>query len=842
MIDTVMPYFPSMSLYSAVTFLFICISMLWMGKDKGWMDVVLKKFQYTYLVLSWLLLAIFLPAIASWLIAQGQRLNYYNPIFAIALFALVAIAFLTILIWEFVLVIKRLSQERDDTQQMFQAAENQFQTIFHTNLLGIVCANIHGGVQQANDKFLQMTGYSREELISGKITWVELTPPNYIPQNEPGISQTKTQGDYQSYQKEFLCKDGSLIPVLCNSGVLSATQPDIITCILDLSDRQQLKMASQQEKSKPKLLAELTQDISCCSNPVVMLETCFAKLAPELGLDIYWHYLLENEPPVMHLKSYSGISPTLAQSMECLKVGQDVCGNVAQSLSTMVLDHVQQSVDPKTVFIRSLGIKAYYSQALTIQGKLLGTVVFASCSRSQFSESEQLIMQAVVDSIAMNMEKWRLTNSLQQQAEQLRDINRIRDEFLSILSHELRSPLQSILGWAQLLRSRTLTTDQVSKGIEAIERNAKAQTQIVEDLLDISRMIKGKLSLNIRTCDLVPILQTVLENVKLAAKVKEIDFSCSINWQQNQGFQTSQGNKLPSPTPQFLVFGDSERLQQIIWNLLSNAIKFTPNGGRVEILLSQVKDKNQPSDSPLSCYAQIQVKDTGVGIDSHLIPYIFDRFYQTDSSNTRLHGGMGLGLAIVHHLVDLHGGTIEVESPGTGKGSTFTVKLPLFDTKLQPIEKKRQKFNPQWYPRLGSHSSQETINLSPTLLQGIRVLIVDNEVELQDFLLTVLKSYQAEVQAVSSVVEALNTIQKFKPDVLICDLEIPQEEGYSLIRQLRSLENREKQQKIPAAALTTDIRAEKRMRAIHEGYQIYLLKPVDPYELVTVVGCLAGRT
>ena len=748
MIDSVMPYFPSMYCYWALTFLLICISILWMDKDRGLMGVEMKrqrsreqgsrgewgfhpvkstfstlllsvkKSQHTYLVLCWLLPTIFIGAIAVWFIAQPQGLNYYNPTFAIGLFAF--------LIWEIVVVIEELTQEPDNTQQVLQVAQNQFPRIFYTNILGIVGGNIHGinpksksqnpklnihrinpksKIQnpKLNEQFLQMTGDFPEELISGKITWMELTPTNDILQNQQSIAQAKTKSTCQSDEKQLLCKDDSLIPVLCDCGALSKVQPDITTCILDLSGRQQLKMASQQEKPKLKLLAELTKDINCCPNPVAMLENCFAKLAPEIGLDIYWNYLVENKSPVMHLTSYSGISPTLAQSIEYLKIDQSVYGDVAQSLSTIVLENVQQSTEPRTAFIRSVGIRAYYSQALTIQGKLLGTIVFASCSRSQFSESELLLMEAVIDRIAMSIEKTALTNALQKQAEQLRDTNRIRDEFLSILSHELRSPLQSILGWAQLLRSRTLNPTQVSKGIEAIERNAKTQTQIVEDLLDISRMIKGKLRLNIHTCDLVPILQTVLENVELAAEVKGIDFSYSIDWgqqhygqqcQQKQISQKNQATKLLSPTYtnlQFLVCGDPERLQQIIWNLLSNAIKFTPNGGRVEIFLSRVTDKNQPADSPLSSYAQIQVKDTGIGIDSHLIPYVFDRFYQTDSSNTRLHGGMGLGLAIVHHLVDLHGGTIEVESPGVGKGAIFTVKLPLFDDmQLQPMKKKRK--------------------------------------------------------------------------------------------------------------------------------------------------------
>ena len=780
-------------------------------------------------------------------IVQLQRLNYYSPTFLIGLFAF--------LIWGLVLVIEEMTHKPDNIQQMLQVAQNKFYRIFDTNILGIVSGNLHGTIQQANEEFLQMTGDFPEELISGKITRMEPTPTNHILQDKQSIAQAKTKSTRQSDEKQLLRKDDSLIPILCNCGALSKMQPDIIPCILDLSGRQQLKMASQQEKPKLKLLAELTKDINCCPNPVVILENCFAKLAPEIGLDIYWNYLVENKSPVMHLKSYSGISPTLAQSIEYLKIDQSACGDVTKSLSTIVLENVQQSTEPRTAFIRSVGIRAYYSQALAMEGKLLGNIVFASCSRSQFSESELLLMEAVIDRIAMNIEKTALTNSLQKQAEQLRDTNRIRDEFLSILSHELRSPLQSILGWAQLLRSRTLNPTQVSKGIEAIERNAKAQTQIVEDLLDISRMIKGKLRLNIHTCDLVPILQTVLENVKLAAEVKGINFSYSIDWgQQNYGqqphlkqiSQSNQATKLLCSTYtnfKFLVCGDPERLQQIIWNLLSNAIKFTPNGGRVEIFLSRVQDQNQPADSPLSSYAQIQVKDTGVGIDSHLIPYVFDRFYQTDSSNTRLHGGMGLGLAIVHHLVDLHGGTIEVESPGVGKGAIFTVKLPLFDIQLQPMEKKKEVVTFAGYRRLGYHLSQEKISLLPsTLLQGVRVLIVNSEVELQDFFVAVLESYQAQVQVLSSNIEALNTIEECKPDVLICDIETSQEDGYSLINELRSRENRGKQTKIPAVALTADGAAEQRIRAIHEGYQIYLIKPVELCELVTVVACLAGRT
>ncbi|WP_257237198.1 sensor histidine kinase, partial [Nostoc sp. 'Peltigera malacea cyanobiont' DB3992] len=294
------------------------------------------------------------------------------------------------------------------------------------------------------------------------------------------------------------------------------------------------------------------------------------------------------------------------------------------------------------------------------------------------------------------MERASLIASLQQQTEQLQEANRMKDEFLGILSHELRSPLNAILGWAQLLQRSKLSEAQMARATETIERNAKAQTQLIEDLLDISRMVRGKLHLDVHTCNLVPIIESAIKTVSLAAQSKEIDLRFSLipskemrnsDWElgvnhenlefsaaQSQTNQHSEDSKL-GENSQYLVSGDFERLQQIIWNLLSNAIKFTPVGGRVELQLSVVsgQEKQQTTDK----YAQIQVIDTGIGISPNFLPYVFDRFRQADSSNTRIYGGLGLGLAIVRHLVELHGGTVYVDSPGKEQGATFTVKLPL---------------------------------------------------------------------------------------------------------------------------------------------------------------------
>ncbi len=294
-------------------------------------------------------------------------------------------------------------------------------------------------------------------------------------------------------------------------------------------------------------------------------------------------------------------------------------------------------------------------------------------------------------------ERKQLEDALHQRAAKLEQVNRIKDEFLATLSHELRTPLNSVLGWAQLLRTRKLNEDKVACGLETIERNAKSQVQLIEDLLDVSSIIKGKLRLNILCVDLVPVIEAAITTVRPAADAKLIDFRFSIadfglkDTSQEQGIVDANSNgqlnnlKSKIQNPKFSIMGDPDRLHQIMWNLLSNAVKFTPKGGQVEIRLSEVGEKESPKFSALSSelgnstqhsYAQIQVSDTGQGISPDLLPYVFNRFYQADSTSTRLHDGLGLGLAIARHLVELHGGTIHADSQGDRQGAIFTVNLP----------------------------------------------------------------------------------------------------------------------------------------------------------------------
>jgi signal transduction histidine kinase/ATP-dependent Clp protease adapter protein ClpS len=515
----------------------------------------------------------------------------------------------------------------------------------------------------------------------------------------------------------------------------------------------------------------------------------------------------------IRLASYRGITEELAKEIKYLSLGQAVCGVVAQQRQSVYIESVHQSTDSKTELLRSLGLTAYYCSPLITQGKLLGTLSFGSRTRTFFTENQKSMMKAVCDQIAIAMERTELITSLQQQTEQLTAANRMKDEFLAILSHELRSPLNAILGWSQLLRTRQLNATQTAKGLETIERNARAQTQLIEDLLDISRMIRGKLRLNVYTCNLVPIIESAIENIKIAAQAKEIDLQFSL-------FPQSPENT------QFLISGDSDRLQQIIWNLLSNAIKFTPGEGKVVVRLSKVEHSQQETKT---AYAQIQVIDTGIGINSSFLPYVFDRFRQADSSSTRSHGGLGLGLAIVRHLVELHGGTVHVDSAGEEQGATFTVKLPLIAASetaaTEPVSPLATNASP--------------LPMCPSLA-GVRVLVVDDEADSRDFATTILQQCQAEVQAVDSVPAALEMICQWQPDVLVSDIGMPHEDGYSLIRKLRSLPP-EQGGKIPAAALTAYARADDRTRAIQEGYQLHLPKPIEPIELATVVASLIGR-
>ena len=396
-------------------------------------------------------------------------------------------------------------------------------------------------------------------------------------------------------------------------------------------------------------------------------------------------------------------------------------------------------------------------------------------------------------------ERARLLVLEQAARKQAEEANRTKDEFLATLSHELRTPLNAILGWVQVLRTGKLDPAAGARALETIERNARSQAQLIADLLDVSRIITGKLRLDFKPVELRRIIDSALETVRPAADAKGILLDISIG-------------PLASP-----VLGDADRLQQVIWNLLSNAIKFTPRAGRVEVRLREEGGN-----------AVIRVSDSGIGIRPDFLPYVFDRFRQAEGSITRTHGGLGLGLSIVRHLIELHGGTAEVDSAGEGEGATFTVRLPL---RAELAEDDPLDRTGVTSPGLFS---------TPDLLTGVRVVVVEDEADTRELLSLSLQQCGAEVAAFGSVPEALASFDLVVPDVLLSDIGVPGEDGYSLIRKVRALPPA-LGGNVPAAALTAYARAEDRLRALEAGYQTHLAKPVDPAELIATVARLAGR-
>jgi PAS domain S-box-containing protein len=378
--------------------------------------------------------------------------------------------------------------------------------------------------------------------------------------------------------------------------------------------------------------------------------------------------------------------------------------------------------------------------------------------------------------------------------------SRIKDEFLATVSHELRTPLNAILGWATLLKRGDGQREIVERGIEAIERNAKAQAQLIEDLLDVSRIISGRMRLDIRSVSLTPIIQAAIDSVKPAADAKQIELDVFVEPAADE------------------VRADDARLQQVLWNLLSNSIKFTPRSGKVQVRIVR-------SDSK----AEIAVQDNGEGIREEFLPFIFDRFQQADSSYTRAHGGLGLGLAITRHLVEMHGGTIEAASEGPGQGATFTIKLPIAAVRTKSSEDEKSGI-----------SLREAYELrTAAQLAGTRILAVDDSADTRDLLRVVLERYGASVKTASSAREALEVMTAWKPDVLVCDIGMPEEDGYTFIQRVRNLKPNEGSN-TPAIALTGYVRVEDRMRALEAGYQMFVPKPVEATELAALIGNLRG--
>ncbi|MGH7300902.1 MAG: ATP-binding protein, partial [Candidatus Rokuibacteriota bacterium] len=535
-----------------------------------------------------------------------------------------------------------------------------------------------------------------------------------------------------------------------------------------------------------------------------VLQAAMAAHGTSLGL----LSLYDPERPGLALGVHAGFDQELLDHVELGPPGGGAGGTAYAERRRVVVEDVE--TDP--VFAtyreaaRQAGFRACHSTPLISRrgGAIIGVLSVLFREPHRPSDREMRLMDLYARIAADSIENARLHQRLQQDLEDRRQwlarehiaraeaesANRMKDEFLATVSHELRTPLNAILGWSHILRGGKTDEATLARGAEVIERNAHTQAQLIEDILDASRVITGSLRLNRGPVDLAAVINTALDSVRLAAEAKAIQLAVILD-----------------PSARHLT-GDASRLQQVVWNLLANAIKFTSSGGRVEVRLE-----------PAGGQAQITVTDTGEGVAAEFLPFIFDRFRQGDSTITRRHGGLGLGLAIVRHLVELHEGTVKAQSAGEGYGTTFIIRLPRAEA-------------------VPAAPTDPAAGRSAPALQGVQVLLVDDDQDALDMLTIVLAEAGAAVRTAASAAEALALLRWIRPDVLVSDLAMPDEDGYSLIHNLRAIE-RASGRETPAVALTAYVRVQDRARAVAAGFNMFVEKPVDPDELISVLAGIA---
>jgi PAS domain S-box-containing protein len=439
---------------------------------------------------------------------------------------------------------------------------------------------------------------------------------------------------------------------------------------------------------------------------------------------------------------------------------------------------------------------------MATMGRIVGTVEVQSYENHAYREEHITAIKMAANLAAVAIENMRLLQHETRARELAEEASRLKDEFLATLSHELRTPLTAVLGWASMLSDTRLDEKTFKMAVEIIERNARTQQQIVDDILDVSRIITGQLRFDAEPTDLHHVIDAALDTVRHAATAKSISLRADFD---------------PGVGP---VMGDARRLQQVVWNLLLNAVKFTPIGGEVRARLERAGP-----------HARVTVTDTGAGIRPDFLPFVFDRFRQGDQSTTRVHGGLGLGLSIVRHLVELHGGTVRVESEGEGRGSTFAVELPLVETRNADAESQAEE----------TGGKPEARNPQAKVLKGLSVLVVDDEPDALTLLKALLEIKGASVTAVESAEAARGVLEAARPDLLVCDIGMPGEDGYQLIRSIRASESESVREALPAIALTAYAGESDRAHALEAGFDLHVAKPVDPADLISVIAGLVKK-
>jgi PAS domain S-box-containing protein len=649
---------------------------------------------------------------------------------------------------------------RNVTQQIkaeeaVRLSEARFRRIFECNMIGMGIWTRSGGIAEANDALLDMIGYTRQDLHEGRLHWQEITPPEHAELDQQAIAEIGRRGICSPYEKDFIHQQGHRVPILIGGAGFADNPEAGFFFAVDLSDRKQAEELLRQSESRLRLIIESAKDYAIFTLDLNGVVTTWNAGAERL--------LQYSEAEIVGHNSRIIFTPEdRAQG----RAERELQIALTQGRAENERWHLRKD---RSRFWGSGLVMPLQDEAGNVQG-LVKIMQDKTTQRQAEAERERLLQQE------------------QAARAEAQRANQVKDEFLAVLSHELRSPLNPILGWTQLLQKGKLDATRQQEALATIERNAKLQTQLIEDLLDISRIMQGKLSLTVSPVSLTFVIMAAVETVRLAAEAKNIQILLDL----------AAGS--------VAVAGDEARLQQVVWNLLTNAVKFTPNGGQVTIELRQ---RNQ--------MAQIRVMDTGKGIEPQFLPHVFEYFRQADSTTTRKFGGLGLGLAIVRQITEMHGGTVWAESPGEGQGATFILQLP----SIQPVALR------------GSEPTQ-TQQDGELPLADARVLLVDDEPDTRNFQTFLVERSGAQVVAVASGLEALQALEQFTPDVLVSDIGMAEMDGYMLMQQIRSrLPNQGGT--IPAIALTAYARDLDQQQAIAAGFQMHLTKPVEPEQLISAI-------
>ena len=670
----------------------------------------------------------------------------------------------------------------------------------------IVSKDLNGIVMSWNGAAERMFGYAAEEMIGESIR--NIIPADRQREEDEVLSRIRRGERVSHFETIRRRKDGSLVPISLSVSPVRDRDGQVIGAskiARDISEQLRLETMAREQTAIARTLSEVgaalsaTLDRDTIAQKVTDEATEFT--GAEFGALFYNVRDPESSEPYLRY-TLAGMSRDAFDDVPTPRTTA-LFGPTFRGEGILRFDDVTQ--DPRygrnALFpwqpSGHLPVRSYLAAPVkTITGEVLGGLFFGHSRVGVFTERHEQLVGGIASWASMALQNAHLYT-------EARDANRMKDEFLAVLSHELRTPLNAIVGYARLLRGGILSGEKAERGLETLERNATALTRIVEDVLEVSRIITGKIRLDVQPVELPLILHNAVATVQPAADAKGVRLQTLIDQRVGP------------------VSGDPDRLQQVVWNLLSNAVKFTSRGGRVQIRLERV-------DS----HIDIVVSDTGIGIKPEFLPHVFERFHQAESGTTRKAGGLGLGLAIVRHMVELHGGTVEASSAGEGQGASFRVRLPVMAVHAG-----------EFPPRAGQHPQVERLEPLTGLenLHGVRVVAVDDEADALMLLRVVLEAAGADVVTVSSPVEAVEQIRQTRPHAVVIDIGMPEMDGFELISRIRGSSDQFVRD-VPAAALTAFARSEDRTKALRSGFELHLSKPIDPAELVASISTLVRRS